>query len=142
MNTISISALRPGRQAPRPAACNALLVYPRFSPNSFWNYQATCEIVGAKYPAAPLGLITVAALLPQQRDAFGVIAAAYAANKPVVVGGPDATSSPHVYADADFQVLGEAEDILADFLHAWVAGADRGVFQAKGFPDVATSPMP
>ena len=64
MNTISISALRPGRQAPRPAACNALLVYPRFSPNSFWNYQATCEIVGAKYPAAPLGLITVAALLP------------------------------------------------------------------------------
>ena len=63
MNTISISALRPGRRAPRPAACNALLVYPRFNPNSFWNYQATCDVVGAKYPAAPLGLITVAALL-------------------------------------------------------------------------------
>src|SRR5438034_10804530 len=43
---------------------NVLLVYPRFPDNSFWNYKATCEAVGARYPAAPLGLITVAALLP------------------------------------------------------------------------------
>src|SRR4051794_12495390 len=50
--------------APRPDACRALLVYPRFNPNSFWNYQATCDLVGAKYSSAPLGLITVAALLP------------------------------------------------------------------------------
>src|SRR6266566_2022736 len=49
----------------RPAACKVLLVYPRFNANSFWNYQATCEIAGARYPAAPLGLITVAALLPK-----------------------------------------------------------------------------
>ncbi len=46
-------------------ACNVLLVFPGFNANSFWNYQATCEIVGAKYPGAPLGLITVAAMLPQ-----------------------------------------------------------------------------
>jgi len=44
--------------------CNVLLVYPRFNANSFWNYQATCEMLGAKYPGAPLGLITVAAMLP------------------------------------------------------------------------------
>ena len=49
----------------RPDACRAILVYPRFNPHSFWNYQATCDPVGAKYPAAPLGLITVAALLPK-----------------------------------------------------------------------------
>jgi radical SAM superfamily enzyme YgiQ (UPF0313 family) len=46
-------------------ACNVLLVFPGFNANSFWNYQATCEIVGAKYPGAPLGLITVAAMLPR-----------------------------------------------------------------------------
>jgi radical SAM superfamily enzyme YgiQ (UPF0313 family) len=44
---------------------NCLIVQTKFSQFSFWNYQAVCEIVGAKYPAAPLGLLTVAALLPQ-----------------------------------------------------------------------------
>ena len=44
---------------------NILLVYPEFSPYSFWNYKEVCRLVGAKYPAAPLGLITLAALLPR-----------------------------------------------------------------------------
>jgi hypothetical protein len=39
------------------------MIYPKFVPNSFWNYSEACELVGAKYPAAPLGLITVAAML-------------------------------------------------------------------------------
>ena len=43
---------------------NVLLVFPRFNANSFWNYKATCEMVGARYPGAPLGLLTVAAMLP------------------------------------------------------------------------------
>ena len=41
-----------------------LLVNPKFTSQSFWNYRATCELFGAKYPSAPLGLITVAAMLP------------------------------------------------------------------------------
>ena len=45
--------------------CRVLMVYPKFVPNSFWNYTEACKLVGARYPAAPLGLITVAALLPQ-----------------------------------------------------------------------------
>ena len=163
------------RTVQRPATCNALLVYPRFNPHSFWNYQATCDAAGAKYPAGPLGLITVAALLPgswtlkfvnrnterldesdldwadllltggmlpQQRDTLHLIEAAHAHGTPVVVGGPDATSSPHVYTDAEFQVLGEAEGILGEFLEAWAAGAERGVFAAKGFPDITASPVP
>jgi len=44
----------------------ALLVYPEFSPYGFWNYKDVCRLVGAKYPAAPLGMITLAALLPQE----------------------------------------------------------------------------
>src|SRR5687767_12827081 len=43
----------------------ALLVHPEFRTASFWNYRSTCELVDARYPAAPLGLCTVAALLPQ-----------------------------------------------------------------------------
>ncbi len=46
------------------SSCNVLLVAPRFSGQSFWNFEAACEVYGARFPAPPLGLITVAALLP------------------------------------------------------------------------------
>ena len=42
-----------------------LIIQSEFSEFSFWNYVDVCKMVGAKYPAAPLGLLTVAALLPQ-----------------------------------------------------------------------------
>lgn len=44
----------------------ALLLYPEFSALGFWNYKAVCRLMGAKYPASPLGLITMAALLPEE----------------------------------------------------------------------------
>jgi radical SAM superfamily enzyme YgiQ (UPF0313 family) len=44
----------------------ALLLYPEFSALGFWNYKEVCHLMGAKYPASPLGLITMAALLPAE----------------------------------------------------------------------------
>jgi hypothetical protein len=169
------------RQDNAPAAdgqdpCRVLMIYPRFSANSFWNYAATCKLQGASYPAAPLGLITVAALLPahwevrlvnrntetlaeddlawadmvmvggmlpQQPDALELIELCRDLGKPVVVGGPDATSTPEIYARADFLVLGEAEEIIRDFIAAWRAGERTGRFQAPmGEVDVSRSPIP
>ncbi len=49
----------------QPGGKRCLIVQTKFSTNSFWNYKEVCEITGAKYPAAPLGLLTLAALLPQ-----------------------------------------------------------------------------
>ena len=43
-----------------------LIIHPKFSPYSFWNFVDVSKIVGAKYQAAPLGLMTVAALLPKE----------------------------------------------------------------------------
>ncbi len=43
---------------------NCLLISPRFSKFSYWTFQDVCEIVGVRHPTAPLGLTTVAALLP------------------------------------------------------------------------------
>ena len=153
-----------------------LLIYPRFSAATFWNFSVACELVGARYPAAPLGLITLAALLPshwelrlvnrnteelteqdldwadlvmsggmlaQQVDTLELIALCHAHGKPVVVGGPDPTSSPHVYAAADFRVLGEAEGIIGEFIAAWEAGERSGCFTAPKFTiDVTLSPIP
>lgn len=45
-----------------------LLVGPRFSEFSYWNYVDVCHLLDARYPAAPLGLVTLAALLPRDWD--------------------------------------------------------------------------
>ena len=153
-----------------------LMVYPRFNAATFWNFSIVCELFDAKYMMPPLGLITVAALLPshwdirlvdrnieeltpadldwadlvmtggmlpQQFNMLEVIALSHEYGKPVVVGGPDPTSSPDLYAAADFQVLGEAEGIIDEFIAAWEAGARSGRFTAPKFTiDVTTSPIP
>jgi radical SAM superfamily enzyme YgiQ (UPF0313 family) len=162
--------------ASAPHAFNVLLIYPRFAGGTFWNFSATCEVFGARYPAAPLGLITVAALLPsawairlvdrnaeqltdgdlewadlvmtggmlpQQYDTLEIIDICRAGGKPVVVGGPGVTSSPHIYKRANFRVLGEAEGIIDKFITAWEAGATEGVFEAEKFQvDVTKTPIP
>ena len=156
--------------------CKVLMIFPRFNTDSFWNYRAACELTGARYPAAPLGLITVAALLPesweirlvnrntetlaeadleradlvmtggmlfQQPDTLRIIDMCRARGKPVVVGGPDVTSTPGIYSSANFRVLGEAEEIIEDFVAAWRSGAEQGVFHAPmGQTDVTKSPTP
>lgn len=43
-----------------------LMVFPRFNENSFWSLRAACQVHGAQCPAPPLGLMTLAALLPQE----------------------------------------------------------------------------
>jgi radical SAM superfamily enzyme YgiQ (UPF0313 family) len=158
------------------ATTKVLMVHPRFNADSFWTYTATCEAIGAKTSSPPLGLITVAAMLPshweirlvdrntaeltdadiiwsdmvmtggmmpQQLDALHIISWTQRLGRPVVVGGPDPTSSPQVYEAADFRVLGEAEGILPHFITAWEAGERRGTFIAEKFKaDVTTTPTP
>ncbi|NJR65605.1 MAG: DUF4070 domain-containing protein [Leptolyngbyaceae cyanobacterium CRU_2_3] len=46
---------------------NILLLYPRF-PKSFWSFEKTIALLGRKAMLPPLGLVTVAAILPQTWD--------------------------------------------------------------------------
>ena len=153
-----------------------LLVYPKFSDASFWNFSDIMPMAGRKYITQPLGLITMAALLPkgwecrladlntrelsesdlawadmvmtggmitQQIETLRMIERARAAGKPVVVGGPDATSQPGVYAAADFLVLGEAELTVPAFVAAWEKGERSGRFSpGEARADVEASPIP
>jgi len=158
------------------SACRVLLVYPAFFGETFWNYSEVCKLLGARYTAAPLGLITVAAMLPdswqvrlinrnteelteadiawadmvmtggmllQQADTLDIIRRSQEQGKCAVVGGPDVTSSPHIYSGADFMVLGEAEGVIDKFTAAWEAGERSGRFEAEKFAiDVTKTPIP
>jgi radical SAM superfamily enzyme YgiQ (UPF0313 family) len=152
-----------------------LLVQTKFSAFSFWNYQDVCQIVGAKYPAAPLGLLTVAALLPQQwtfrlidenveplsdedllwadivctggmlpqQDSMlGFIHRAHQLGRPVVVGGPDPTSQPELYKEADFLVLGEGEITIPMFLADLKSGAKFGKYVSEAKADMQIAVVP
>jgi radical SAM superfamily enzyme YgiQ (UPF0313 family) len=159
-----------------PRRCNVLMLYPLFVADSFWSFAESCNLMGVRRPAAPLGLITVAAMLPaswttrlidcntetatnddiawadliftggmlpQQADTLRLINLCHSHGKLVAVGGPDATSSPHIYGAADFQVLGEAEGIIGEFVASWESGARSGVFTAPKFQaDVTKTPVP
>ncbi len=164
----------------------ALLIWPRFPP-TFWSFEGALALIGRKALVPPLGLITVAALLPadwelrlvdcnlrapapadwdwadlvmlsamnvQRADFLSLIATARARGRPVVVGGPYATSVPAeaAAAGADYLVLDEAEVTLPPFLdliaREWPAaprppGAPPRVFRAHGRrPDLAATPPP
>jgi radical SAM superfamily enzyme YgiQ (UPF0313 family) len=160
----------------RVRARNVLLLYPRFVNESFWNYRESCAVIGAKYPTIPLGLITVAAMLPsqwdvrlvnlnteelsdadlewadlvmtggmmfQQASTLDIIEMCRDRGKPVAVGGPDVSSSPHVYERANFRVVGEAESVIDGFITAVDSDATEGVFEGPKFQaDVTKTPKP
>jgi radical SAM superfamily enzyme YgiQ (UPF0313 family) len=153
-----------------------LLVSPRFNELSFWSFAGTLELVGAKALAPPLGLITLAALLPDDWDVRlidqnttelddadiagadlvmtggmlpqepgirAIIARCRKLGVPVCLGGPAPTSTPELYEDADFIVIGEAEGVIGQFVDAWHAGETYVRIEAEKFKtDVTTSPLP
>jgi len=160
----------------RPKARNVLMIYPRFTNESFWNYRESCEVFGAKYPTIPLGLITVAGMLPrewsvrlvnlntedlsdadlqwadlvmsggmmfQQPGTLDVIELCRSRGKPVAVGGPDVSSSPHLYERANYRVAGEAEGAIDKLIDAIEGGSNEGLFEAPKYQiDVTKTPKP
>jgi radical SAM superfamily enzyme YgiQ (UPF0313 family) len=152
-----------------------LLIQSKFSSHSFYNFSDVARFVGARYPAAPLGLMTVAALLPQRwefrlvdenvralRDADiewadivlvsgmlpqqkGILTAvrrAHGAGKPVAVGGPDPSSQPHIYGQADYVVMGEGEVTIPSFVEDLNKGVASGIYRSDRRADMAQSVVP
>jgi len=164
---------KPGRHPDE--ALNCLLIQPEFQASNFWNLTESAATTGAKTVAPPLGLLTVAALLPQtwsislvdlnvrkltdeewdnadiictggmipqQSGILELIERANSDGKYIVVGGPDPTSQPYIYVDADARVLGEGEVTIPLWLKSWRQGDPCGVFETDDKPDVRLSPTP
>ena len=157
------------------ASVRCLMIQPSFEQTNYWNFVESARAIGAKATAPPLGLMTVAALLPdsweirladfnvgpldeadwewadvictggmlpQQPGILKLIERAKADDKFVAVGGPDPTSQPQIYADADAVVMGEGEMTIPMWLDAWRSGNPQGVFESPLKPDVTTAPTP
>jgi radical SAM superfamily enzyme YgiQ (UPF0313 family) len=152
-----------------------LLVHPGFSSNGFFNYSDVARFVGAKYSAAPLGMLTVAALFPQhwefrlvdenvrplvdadlewadivltggmltqQKSVLTTIQRGHDHGLAVVVGGPDPTSQPLVYGQADFLVLGEGEVTIPLLLEDMGKGVRSGAYRSDLRADMAEAVVP
>ncbi len=160
----------------RPAEdLRCLLVQPKFEASNFWNFVEGARSIGAKATAPPLGLLTVAALLPQnwhfrvvdinvrqleesdlqwadlvctggmlpqQPGILEIIKRAHAAQKFVVVGGPDPTSQPDLYQAADAIVVGEGESSIPIWLASWEGGTPHGLFEPNSTVDITQTPIP
>ncbi len=154
---------------------DCLLIQPKFADSNYWNFVEAARAVGAKATAPPLGLLTVAAILPQhwnfklvdlnvrevteeewmeadlvctggmlpqQAGILSVIRQAKARGKYVAVGGPDPTSQPQMYQEADAIVLGEGELSIPLWLESWTKGEPCGVFRTEDSPDITQTPVP
>jgi radical SAM superfamily enzyme YgiQ (UPF0313 family) len=65
LDALSLSYLSPASSSVRKSLMRVLLVYPLF-PKTFWSYEKILELVNRKVLLPPLGLVTVAAILPQE----------------------------------------------------------------------------
>jgi radical SAM superfamily enzyme YgiQ (UPF0313 family) len=152
-----------------------LLVHPGFSSNGFFNYAEVARFVGAKYSAAPLGMMTVAALFPQhwefrlvdenvspladadldwadlvltggmltqQKSVLSTTQRSHDHGLAVVVGGPDPTSQPEVYRQADYLVLGEGEVTIPLLLEDLGKGVRSGLYRSDRRADMAEAVVP
>lgn len=152
-----------------------LLIQPRFEQTNYWNFVESARAIGAKATAPPLGLMTIAAILPehwefrlvdlnvapmedadwqwanlvctggmlpQQPGVLDLIAKAKQDDKFIAVGGPDPTSQPQIYDDADAVVMGEGEGTIPMWLESWSDGNPKGTFESPLKPDVTKTPAP
>ena len=150
------------------------MVYPKI-PATYWSFEYLLRISYYKSAMPPLGLLTVAAMLPEnfdvklidmntteltlkdiedadlvfisamiiQKESFDqVVQLCRKCHKPVVAGGPYATSSYKNINDVDYFVLNEGEVTLPKFIRDYENGCPQKVYWDETKPDLAITPAP
>ncbi|GAF99232.1 unnamed protein product, partial [marine sediment metagenome] len=153
---------------------NILLIYPEYL-KTFWSFEYVMKILGRKAAYPPLGLLTIASMLPkhwnkklidtntdklnnsdiawadyvfvsgmivQKESALKIIERVKQANKPVVAGGPLFATGNVGASLVDHLFLGEAENILNDFIKDVEQNTLKKIYQGADFPDITSTPVP
>ncbi|MBZ5514664.1 MAG: DUF4070 domain-containing protein [Acidobacteriia bacterium] len=136
-----------------------LMVWPKF-PTSFWTFTGMIQVLSEKAIMPPLGLITVAALCPQEwtirlidqavedlRDEdlcwADLLARARRLGRRTIVGGPYASSEPDAALKlADHVVVGEVDEVFDNIARNLEDGTAKRLYTIEAKPDVARTPVP
>lgn len=153
-----------------------LMIYPNF-PETFWGYQRALRFLGIRATHPPLGLLTVAGMLPEDYEVrlvdqnvqnlsdrdLGwadivltggmmiqrpyvqeIVRRCGKAGVPVVIGGPDATSSSQELPPEAHLVLGEAESPgFLNGLNEILKADERIVLDLRDdSPGISEAPLP
>ncbi|MBU2489647.1 MAG: B12-binding domain-containing radical SAM protein [Proteobacteria bacterium] len=86
--------------------------------------------------------VFLSAMIVQKESFLQVVGRCRDMGKTMVAGGPYPTSSSGEMEEVDYLVLGEAEDIFADFLEKFRAGSAPRVTRAATVPDIRHAPVP
>lgn len=109
-----------------------------------WDYRLVDGNVGPLTDADLdwADIVLTGGMLTQQQSILDTIRLGHEHGLPVVVGGPDPTSQPAVYDQADYLVLGEGEVTIPLLVEDLARGARSGVYRSDLRADMAEAVVP
>jgi len=87
-------------------------------------------------------IVLTGGMLTQQKRVLNTIQRGHHHGKAVVVGGPDPTSQPEIYSQADFLVLGEGEVTIPLLIEDIGKGVQSGVYRSDLRADMGEAVIP
>jgi radical SAM superfamily enzyme YgiQ (UPF0313 family) len=87
-------------------------------------------------------IVCTGGMLPQQKNILNFIRRAHDLDRIIVVGGPDPSSQPDLYHEADFLVLGEGEVTIPMFLNDLKNGAKSGRYFSEDKANMLEAAVP
>ncbi|MFL7808946.1 MAG: B12-binding domain-containing radical SAM protein [Anaerolineae bacterium] len=87
-------------------------------------------------------LVLTGGMLTQQKSVLSTIQRSHDRGLPVVVGGPDPSSQPGVYRQADYLVLGEGEVTIPLLIEDLAKGVRSGIYCSEQRADMAEAVVP
>ncbi|MEK7562446.1 MAG: DUF4070 domain-containing protein [Patescibacteria group bacterium] len=83
--------------------------------------------------------VFISAMITQKDSTNEIIAQCKKLSRPVVLGGPIFEIGSDKFLDAGCFFIGEAEDIICEFLEDVNNGAQKRIYKGNGFPDLVNS---